>query len=86
MDTLPHYLHTQDTHEVARNTVPHNNQSDKRAANCDHLHDTSVSQNDKVSNNDQCKLKETDEFSEKSDVEEGNTGFVDIDDSALFLF
>ena len=37
MDTLPHYLHTQDTHEGARNTVPYNNQSDKRAANCDHL-------------------------------------------------
>ena len=37
MGILPHYLYKQDTHEVVRNTVPYNSESDKRAANCDHL-------------------------------------------------
>ena len=86
MGTLPHYLYTKGTHEVARNTVSYNNESDKRVANCDHLNDASISQNDKESDVNQCKLKETDEFSEESDVEEGNTGLIDIDDAALFLF
>ena len=47
--TLPHYLYTEDTHEVATNTVPYNNESDKRAANCEHLTDASLSQNDEES-------------------------------------
>ena len=88
MDTLPHYLYTQDTHEVAKNTVPYDNESDKRAANCEHLNSqnrTFISQNDEESNDDQCNLKETDEFSEESDVEEENTGLVDIDEAELFL-
>ena len=59
MGTLLHYLYTQDTHEVARNTVPYDNESDKRAANCEHLNDASISQNDEESNDDQCNLKET---------------------------
>ena len=80
MGTLPHYLYTQDTHEV-----PYNNESDKRAANCEHLNDASISQNDEESNADQCSLKETDEFSEESDAEEENTGLVDIDDATLVL-
>ena len=58
MDTLQHYLYTQDTHKVARNTVPHNKESDKRAANCEHLNDVSINQNDEESNDDQCILKE----------------------------
>ena len=86
MGTLPHYLYTQNTHEVARNTDPYNNESDKRAANYDHLNYASISQNDEESNVDQCKLKETLEFSEESDVEEGNAGLVDTDDAALFSF
>ena len=85
MGTLPHSLYTQDTREVARNAVPDDNESDKRAANCEHLNDTSIIQNDEESNDDQCNLKETDEFSEESDVEEENTGLVDINDEALFL-
>ena len=85
MGTLPHSLYTQDTREVARNAVPDDNESDKRAANCEHLNDTSIIQNDEESNDDQCNLKETDEFSEESDVEEENTGLVDINDAALFL-
>ena len=88
MDTLPHYLYTQDTHEVAKNTVPYDNESDKRAANCEHLNSqnrTLISQNDEESNDDHCNLKETDKFSEESDVEEENTGLVDIDEAALFL-
>ena len=85
MGTLLHYLYTQDTHEVARNTVPYDNESDKRAANYEHLNDASISQNDEESNDDQCNLKETDEFREESDVEEENAGLVDIDNAALFL-
>ena len=78
-------LYTQGIYEVARNTVSYNNESDKRAANCDHLNDASNSQNDEESNDDQCKLKETDEFSEEGDVKEQNTGLADIDHAALFL-
>ena len=85
MGTLPHSLYTKDTREVARNAVPDDNESDKRAANCEHLNDTSIIQNDEESNDDQCNLKETDEFSEESDVEEENTGLVDVNDAALFL-
>ena len=85
MGTLLHYLYTQDTHEVARNTVPDDNESDKRAANCEFLNDTSISENDEESNDDHFNLKETDEFREESDVEEENIGLVDIDDAALFL-
>ena len=59
MGTLLHYLYTQDTNEVARNTVFCDNESDKRAANCKHLHDASICQNDEESNDDQCDLKET---------------------------
>ena len=54
MDTLPHYLYTQDTHEVARNTVPYDNESDKRAANCEHLNDASISQYEEEPNDDHC--------------------------------
>ena len=86
MGTLPHYLDTQDTHKVARNTVPYNNENDKRASTCDLLNDASNSQNDEESNVDQCKFKETDEFNEESNVEEGNAGLADIVDAALFLF
>ena len=45
----------------------------------------SISENDEESNDDQCSLNKTGEFSEESDVEEENTGLVDIDDAALFL-
>ena len=76
MGTLPHYLYTQGTHEIARNTVPYNNASDKRVANCDHLIGASISQNDEELNDNQCKLKETDKFSEEIDFEEENTGLV----------
>ena len=85
MGTLPHYLSTQNTHEVATNTVPYNNENDKRAANCEHLTDAYISQNDEESSDGRCNLKETDEFSEESDVEEENTGLVDIDNTSLFL-
>ena len=85
MGTLPHYFYAQDTHEVARNTVPYNNVSDKIAANFEPLNDASISPNDEESNDDQCNLKETDEFREESDVDEENTGLVDKDDAALFL-
>ena len=83
--TLLHYLYTQYTHEVAGNTVPYDNKSNKRAANCEHLNDASNSQNDEESNDDQCNLKQTDVFSEESDVEKNNSGLADIDDAALFL-
>ena len=88
MGTLPHYSHTQDTqdtHENTRNTVPYDNESGKRVANCEHLNDASISQNDEESNNDQCNLKETDKFSEENDVEEVNNGLMDIDHARLFL-
>ena len=88
MGTLPHYSYTQDTqdtHENTRNTVPYDNESSKRVANCEHLNDASISQNDEESNNDQCNLKETDKFSEENDVEEGNNGLMDIDHARLFL-
>ena len=52
MGTLSHYLYTQDTHKVARNTVPYYNKSNKRAANCEHLNNASNSQNDEESNDD----------------------------------
>ena len=45
----------------------------------------SISENDEKSNDDQCSLNKTGEFSEESDFEEENTGLVDIDDAALFL-
>ena len=85
MGTLPHYLYAQDTHEVARNTFNYNNEIDKRTANCEHLNDASISQNNEESNDDQCNLEEIDEFSEESDVKDENTGLVNIDDAALFL-
>ena len=43
MGTLPNYLDTQDTHKVARNTVPYNNENDKRPSTCDLLNDASDS-------------------------------------------
>ena len=45
----------------------------------------SISENDEKSNDDQCSLNKADEFNEETEVEEENTGLVDIDDAALFL-
>ena len=66
-------------------TVSYNNESDKRVANCDYLNNASISQNDEEPNVGQCKLEKTDEFSEESDLGEGNSGLVDIDDAAVFV-
>ena len=72
-------------HKIRRNADPWNNDSDKWAANCYHLKDTSISQNYEESNDDQCTLKMAEDFSEERVVEDGNTVLVDIDDAALFL-
>lgn len=39
IDTLSHYLHTQNTHEAARNTITDNNRNNEWEANCKNLSD-----------------------------------------------
>ena len=52
MVALRYYLYLHDTHEVARNKVPYNNENDKSAGNCEHLSDVTINQNDEKSNDD----------------------------------
>ena len=74
---LSHYLHTHNTHEAARNFVTDNNRKDKGAGNCKNLsdEDTVLMENAKMIMENTIKmlgnqheLKETDKFSEESDV------------------
>ena len=94
MGTLPHYLYTQDTQEIARSIVPYYNQHKENSEHNRNQQNVSPGENHEGLTNDQKELEtevehqeveEIDEFSEESDTEEENSGLADLDDAAIFL-